>query len=188
MIAINIIEANDAQLQMLVNKASKNGYNKWSNGKEFTVESIKEYKCDIIYLEYDFTVQYSSLSYAQVRNVKLITIQEYIAMKKSDLKPGMVVEYVNGERRLVVSINNKLYLISSHMFAAVKSFSDDLKCDSNSDRNIVKVYQPEEASSLTSLLNNLNNCIWERPKETVLTMQEIADKFGIPVEQLKIKK
>lgn len=107
-------------------------------------------------------------------------------MKKSDLKPGMVIEYVNGERRLVVSINNELYLISSHMFATVKSFTDDLKCITNPDRNIVKVFQPE-ASSLSSLLN-CNNCIWVRPKETVLTMQEIADKFGIPVEQLKIKK
>lgn len=107
-------------------------------------------------------------------------------MKKSDLKPGMVIEYVNGERRLVVSINNELYLISSHMFATVKSFTDDLKCITNPDRNIVKVFQPE-ASSLSSLLN-CNNCIWVRPKETVLTMQEIADKFGISVEQLRIKK
>ena len=30
--------------------------------------------------------------------------------------------------------------------------------------------------------------LWEKPKEVELTMQEIADKFGIPVEQLKIKK
>lgn len=186
MTVINIIGANDIQLQMLVNKASKNGYNKWSSGKEFTVESIKENKCDIIYLEYDFTVQYSDAFYARVHNTKLITIQEYIAMKKSDLKPGMVVEYANGERRLVVTINNELYLISNHMFAKVNLFTDNLECVTNPDRNIVKVFQPE-ASSLNSLLN-CNNCIWIRPKETVLTMQEIADKFGIPVEQLKIKK
>lgn len=30
-------------------------------------------------------------------------------MKKSDLKPGMVVEY--GERRLVIEFNNKLFLL-----------------------------------------------------------------------------
>lgn len=30
--------------------------------------------------------------------------------------------------------------------------------------------------------------LWEKPKEVELTMQEIADKFGVPVEQLKIKK
>ena len=108
-------------------------------------------------------------------------------MKKSDLKPGIVVEYVNGDKRLVVVINNELYLIDTHAFAVVESFNDDLECASNSDINIVKVFQPKEAASL-SLLLGCTNCIWERPKETVLTMQEIADKFGIPVEQLKIKK
>ena len=30
--------------------------------------------------------------------------------------------------------------------------------------------------------------LWDKSKEVELTMQEIADKFGIPVEQLKIKK
>jgi hypothetical protein len=29
--------------------------------------------------------------------------------------------------------------------------------------------------------------LWEKPKEIVLTMQEIADKFDIPVQQLRIK-
>ena len=108
-------------------------------------------------------------------------------MKKSDLKPGMVVEYVNGEKRLVVTINAELYLISRAAFADVKSFNDDLTCSNNPEINIVKIYLPREAASLSTLLE-CKNCIWERPKETVLTMQEIADKFGIPIEQLKIKK
>jgi len=29
--------------------------------------------------------------------------------------------------------------------------------------------------------------IWERKEETILTMKEIANKFGVPVESLKIK-
>lgn len=38
--------------------------------------------------------------------------------------------------------------------------------------------------------NNLieGNILWEKPQEVVLTMQDIADKFGISVEQLRIKK
>ena len=108
-------------------------------------------------------------------------------MKKSDLKPGMVIEYANCEKRLVVTINNELYLISRASFMDVKSFNEDLTYNSDPKINIVKVYQPKEAASLSTLLL-CNNCIWKRPKETVLTMQEIADKFGIPVEQLKIKK
>lgn len=108
-------------------------------------------------------------------------------MKKSDLKPGMVIEYANSEKRLVVAINAELYLISRSSFMDVKSFNEDLTYSNDLDINIVKVYQPREAASLSSLLD-CKNCIWERQKETVLTMQEIADKFGIPVEQLKIKK
>lgn len=30
--------------------------------------------------------------------------------------------------------------------------------------------------------------LWEKPEEVVLTMNQIAEKFGVPVEQLKIKK
>ena len=108
-------------------------------------------------------------------------------MKKSDLRPGMVVEYANGEKRLVVTINNELYLIGRSSYADVKSFNEDMTCSGNLGINIVKVYQPKKAANLNSLLD-CENCIWERPKEVVLTMQEIADKFGIPVEQLKIKK
>ena len=108
-------------------------------------------------------------------------------MKKTDLKPGMIVEYASGEKRLVVIINNELYLIGRASFADLKSFNDDLTCSNAPDINIVKIYLPKEASSLNALFR-CDNCIWERPKETVLTMQEIADKFGIPVEQLKIKK
>ena len=108
-------------------------------------------------------------------------------MRKSDLKPGMVVEYANNEKRLVVTINAELYLISKVSFANIKSFNEDLTFDGDPIMNIVKVYQPKVAASLNTLLQ-CNNCIWARPKETVLTMQEIADKFGIPVEQLKITK
>lgn len=108
-------------------------------------------------------------------------------MKKSDLKPGMVVEYANGEKRLVVIINNKLYLIGEYRFATLESFDDDLNCSTSPHLNIVKVYQPKEASSFSSLLER-NNCVWERITEVTVTMEEIAEKFGINVEQLKIKK
>lgn len=108
-------------------------------------------------------------------------------MKKLDLKSGMVVEYANGEKRLVVTINAELFLISRASFAEVRSFNEDLTCNGDPKMNIVKVYQPKGAASLSTLLQ-CDNCIWERPKEIVLSMQEIADKFGIPVEQLKIKK
>lgn len=77
-------------------------------------------------------------------------------------------------------------LIGVDMFAELHMFTDDLT-NRDSGLNIVKVFQPKKANSLKTLLD-CDNCIWERPKETILTMQEIADKFGIPVEQIHIKK
>ena len=196
MIAINIIGANDAQLQMLVDKANKNGYNKWISGREFTVESIKEDKYEIIHLNYDFTVLYSSLEYAKSQDIKLITIQEYIAMKKSDLKPGMVVEYANKVKHLVVEINNEINLMGTDSFNRLSYYEDDLTiADKESDPvtatnwSIDKIYIPASMLSLKNMLDERFLLIlWERPKEIILTMQEIADKFGIQVEQLKIKK
>ena len=82
---------------------------------------------------------------------------------------------------------SKYRILLIEAYDIIKSFNEDLTCNADPKMNIVKVYQPKEAASLSTLLQ-CDNRIWERPKETVLTMQEIADKFGIPVEQLRIKK
>ena len=187
MVAINVIGASDEQLQMLVNKAR--GYNKWSSGREFTVESIREYRCEIIYLEYDFTIQYSSLEYAEEHKIKLVTIQEYISMNKSDLKPGMVVENKQCVRFLVAEMNSKLFLLGYHGFDDLCNYNEDLTNTTSELLSICKIYQPRDINSFETLLTSRKgDLIWERPEEVILTMQEIADKFGIPVEQLKIKK
>lgn len=177
---------NDAQLCILVDYLIANHY-KWRYS-DVNKRSIT--KSDVLYMNNDKELTCSNLvSFEKLfkNDYELVVFNELIQMKKSDLKPGMVVEYANSEKRLVVTINAELYLISRASFADVKSFNEDLTCNSDPKINIVKVYQPREAASLSTLLQ-CNNCIWVRPKETVLTMQEIADKFGIPVEQLKIKK
>ena len=184
--AIIVKDLNDTQLCILVNYLIANHYD-WG----FSIldkESIT--RGEVLYMDNDKGLSYSglyTLEHYEKNNYEVITINELIQMKKTDLKPGMVVEYANGEKRLVVTINSELYLISIATFVNVKAFNEDMTCSGNSCINIVKVYLPEEAASLNALLQ-CNNCIWERPKETVLTMQEIANKFGIPVEQLKIKK
>ena len=184
--AIIVKDLNDSQLDMLVNYLIANHY-KWCTSI-LNKESIT--RGEVLYMDDYKLLSYSgldALKYHEKNNCKVVVINELIQMKKSDLKPGMVVEYASGEKRLVVTINNELYLISRASFADVKSFNDDLTCSNNPDINIVKIYLPREAASLSALFE-CKNCIWERPKETVLTMQEIADKFGIPVEQIRIKK
>lgn len=184
--AIIVKDLNDAQLCILVDYLIANHY-KWPISI-LDKESIA--RDEVLYMRDDKGLSCSPLLVFRryfKNDCELVEFNKLIKMKKSDLKPGMVVEYANGEKRLIVTINNKLYLINEHVFAVVESFSEDLTCNSNHIIDIVKVYQPKEASSLNNMLQ-CNNCIWDRQKETVLTIQEIADKFGIPVEQLKIKK
>lgn len=109
-------------------------------------------------------------------------------MKKSDLKPGMVVEYANGKRRLVIEFCDKLVLLGNNNWGDLAILSEDLVCLFNEDFTIDKVYKPGYMSGLNSMLTSEQLCIWERPKSVELTMEEIAEKFGINVEQLKIKK
>jgi hypothetical protein len=97
----------------------------------------------------------------------------------------MVVQYANGKKRLVTAINDELFLMGRNMFAELRTFNEDLT-NIEPSLNIVKVFQPIEARSLSALLE-CDNCIWERPKEIVLTLQEIADKFGLKPEQIRIK-
>ena len=184
--AIIVKDLNDTQLCILVNYLIANLY-KWLTSI-LNKESIT--RGEVLYMDDYKLLSYSgldALKYHEKNNCKVVVINELIQMKKSDLKPGMVVEYASGEKRLVVTINSELYLISIATFVNVKAFNEDMTCSGNSCINIVKVYLPEEAASLNTLLQ-CNNCIWERQKETVLTIQEIADKIGIPVEQIRIKK
>lgn len=108
-------------------------------------------------------------------------------MKKSDLKPGMVIEYANGERRLVVEFHDTLALLSNNSWGDLENISEGLECSINKDFTINKVYEPWSMLGLSSMLKCVHPCIWER-KSVELTMEEIAEKFGINVEQLKIKK
>lgn len=109
-------------------------------------------------------------------------------MKKPDLKPGMVVEYANGKRRLVIEFNNQLALLGNDNWGDLELISEDLEFLANEDFTINKVYNPGYMQGLNSMLESSHPCIWERPKSVELTMEDIAEKFGINVEQLKIKK
>lgn len=96
----------------------------------------------------------------------------------------MIVEYGSGDKRLVLSDAKGKFL------AGIDKYNLDIEYIRNFTK-IRKVYKILYPSLLNALLNTLNDnltLIWEKPRETELTMQEIAAKFGITVEQLKIKK
>lgn len=101
---------------------------------------------------------------------------------KDYLKPGYVVEYDDGSRFVItqdVHGNNFGLQIGEAILWDSLGRLDD----------IVKVYQIDRPGALhkTFIHDSRLTLVWER-KEVELTMQQIADKFGVDVNQLKIKK
>ena len=113
-------------------------------------------------------------------------------MKKSDLKPGMVIEYAFGGRALVTWINNEIYFINlSH--TPLSDYDDNLKTVRRRivdiPWDIVKIYEVKNVTSFEYIFSDKNlRLLWVRPKEVVITMDEIAEKFGVKPEQIRIKK
>lgn len=109
---------------------------------------------------------------------------------KADLKDGMVVEYRDGDRFLVV----KDHLLSKDYCADMSDLGDDLKdIYGFSADDIVKVYEVdydyadefEELFDLVSL-----KLIWERDKEEPvkeMTVEEIEKKLGYKVKVIADK-
>lgn len=103
----------------------------------------------------------------------------------SDLKTGLVVEYANREKALVV--NNRL--LSLDGYNLLESYNDDLTCCSNPNYNIDRIYTVN-VNALYGLEDFLNpdtsDLIWERegitPKPQKMTKAEIEARLGYEIE------
>lgn len=101
---------------------------------------------------------------------------------KDYLKPGYVIEYEDGHPHVIVQdVHGNVFGIeigNSQYWTSLDGTLD----------NIIAVYQIDSPSNLhMKFRRNHLTKVWER-KEVELTMQEIADKFGVDVKNLRIKK
>lgn len=149
--------------------------------------SVTEYNRELVTDVEEFLERAAELkgfTYKKEKSMKEFTI--------NDIKPGMVVEYRNGERRLAVLIKDNLHFLSNDkVLPNVKEiYNNDLTYRNGESLDIMKVYNVNSIYEMFGLLNNDRylNLLWERPKEVVITMDEIAKKFGYNVEQIQIKK
>ena len=98
---------------------------------------------------------------------------------KEDIEDGMKVVYRDGIKRYV--LKDMLIMLSEgcsdrlYAKANLAEFNNDLThlCKRNMD--IMEVY------------NQTGELVWKRKETVELTLVEIAEKMGIPVEQLRIK-
>lgn len=110
---------------------------------------------------------------------------------KSDLKPGMVVEYQNGAKRLVLEVNGDLFL-SGESFVTTEAFdkfyNDNLENIKDKDKTIVKVFKIRTSLNIDNIFNDyFLKLIWQKEKIQI-SMDEIAAKFNLPVESISIIK
>ena len=133
-----------------------------------------------------------ALSFSRtIPDCRTMTLDEFKSrypITLEDLKPGMIIEYADSRRRMIGIFNNKLTFYDPCSYLVVEDkYSTTLEHWTDSDLTINKVFVVKEPASLNTMIESAI-CIWERPKILEVTMDEIAKKFGIPVNQLKIKK
>ena len=91
-------------------------------------------------------------------------------LTKADLKNGMVVEYGNGKRRLV--LNN--YMIGKDGYCTLDHYKENMKDKEFSDNDIMRVF----TISLDRIFHIENlNLIWERKETKKMTVEEMQNKL-----------
>lgn len=114
-----------------------------------------------------------------------------LAFTLEDLKPGMVVEYRNEERRLVLKTNKGLSLTGYTGYRSQLDLYDsnfgNLGC---SQMDIIRVYNIKNPCILQNIFKNENlELLWENPSSNIIevSLQDIADLLKVSVEQIRIK-
>jgi hypothetical protein len=116
-------------------------------------------------------------------------------MRKNDLKTGMVIETRDGCRGIVLLGTKDGDVIGGcgenweeGYWKPMSDLREDLKGSVEGDSDIMKIYVPNSNRNYGSLKEMGLNKIWGRVDQVELTMDEIAAKFGVEVNNLKIKK
>lgn len=111
---------------------------------------------------------------------------ELVGFSKADLRDGMVVEYRNGTRSVVL---NDRFMLSTK-FNRISSYTDDLLCEPNSfcdlsEYDVIKIYETD-GNTLDSLFDDRYlELIWERPEEEThkeMTVEEIEKELGYKIK------
>lgn len=116
----------------------------------------------------------------------------YTNFNKDMLKHGMLVETRDG-RFSKLGINPKedyssILIDRSGCYLELDCFNDNLTyVDNENWFDVVRVYEPNETEYNFSFDIAYHTLIWEGNEKVELTMQEIADKFNVSVDDLRIK-
>lgn len=110
-------------------------------------------------------------------------IEKGEAMKKSDLKTGMVVECRSGDKFMYLKTEDSCEaFIAQECYLVTDNFTDDLKSMSFEKYDIMKIYQADRAYQPSEDCWNRMQLVWERQEPRKMTLAEIEKELGYPVE------
>ena len=118
----------------------------------------------------------SGLGYAEERGYKILEWSDYMKKEftKADLKDGMVIEYANGKRRLVLND----FIVGKDGYYYLSYYSENLKDKNSSDRDIVRVFKINIVTTLDYIFRTENlELIWERTESKKMTTEEMRQKL-----------
>lgn len=154
----------------------------WHDGDSYQSNTLwyvsKKHTC------YEFNNGYrgSVLTYIN-RNYTILEWSDFTTeFTKADLKDGMIVEYTNGNRGIVLSGR----IVESGGHLRIADFTDDLKVTNLPEYTISKVYK-----SMTPTIADLFNAtwftlIWERKEEPEeMTLEEVCKALGKEIKIVK---
>ena len=136
---------------------------------------------------YDSKGKYAYDDYYEEERYKILEWSDYMKKEftKADLKDGMVVEYRDGKRRLVVAEK----LIGKDGHSTLKPFNENLENINFMEHTIVKIYEIKYAAQLSCILDDENlELIWERTETKHMTLEEMRQKLEeLTGEKIKIE-
>lgn len=106
---------------------------------------------------------------------------ELVSFTKADLKDGMVVEYRDSDRGII--LKNKI--ISFNSYSSLENFKNNLEHTYLSDLNIDRVYKSDSLTLRNYFDDKYLTLIWERKEEEPakkMTVAEIEKELGYKVE------
>ena len=107
------------------------------------------------------------------------------------LQPGLIVRTRNNDRFILIKGTDTVFLSGKNAWISMSNIKEDLINEFNSDYDIMEIYQSNLGFNADFYLDTdiaYKVTVWKREETVELTLDEIANKFGIDIKQLKIKK
>lgn len=145
---------------------------KWCSGESYLKETNYEFcEEEICCIKGEF----SPYQYYKSNGYEILEWSDYMQKEftKADLKDGMVVEYRDGDRRLVID----KYLIGKKAHYELSTYNENLE-DGYPGLTIMKVFKIRQRAILERILDDDNlELIWERTEPKKMTVEEMRQKL-----------